>query len=159
MANELLLKNLEFIAVNEDRLAELYRLYTRAYPEAVDFWQHLVDDEIQHALWIRRLADNVRGGAFIITTYQFDTAIYREFYDTVNRRITETQHKAPSLFHALTVARDLEKSLVEKPFFQVISSDENQVSQLLNRLHESTEKHYQQIYAMWALHRPGFEPQ
>jgi rubrerythrin len=155
MANEQLLDSLEIIAVNEDKLAELYAVYARLYPEINDFWLHLVSDELQHAQWVRRLADNARDGAFLLSIYEFNTKIFMDFREYIIQRIEEANKKSISLFQALSIARDMEKTMIEQPFFQVICSDNDQVSRLLRTLHESTEKHLQQITVEWVIHRPG----
>ena len=150
--------SMNYIAANEVKLAELYEVYAGLFAELAAFWKHLSAEEREHALWVHRLEDNLRSGAFPLTAHRIDVPAFREFHTYLEQRIQEAYATPPSLFAALTVARDIEKTLVERPFFEVFDSDALQVKRLLNALHESTERHYQSLLEVWEAHRPRRNP-
>ena len=148
-----LYERMELIAANETTLAVLYEVYAGLFTEMTEFWQHLSADEREHALWVHRLEDNLRTGAFPLRVQLIDAPAFREFHAYLEQRIHEARSMPPSLFSALTVARDIEKTLVERPFFEVFDSDAPQVKQLLRALHDSTERHFHELLAVWEAHR------
>ena len=139
----------EILAENEDATADLYAAYAECYPEHRAFWLRLVQEEHLHALWVRQMLDRVHSGEIDIREDRFTPETYQAFLDYLHRRLRETQSQSPTLLEALTIARDLESSMIEQVFFQVFEGDAPALQQMLRNLHASTQAHLAQIAQLW----------
>lgn len=144
----------EILAVNEEMLAELYRAYAGVYPEMADFWNHLADDELRHAGWVRALIERVERGELTIREGRFSPEAFNIFMEYLRQRTAEARAVPPSLFGALSVARDLETTMIEGSFHAAMDGDNDRVRQLLIALTESTKSHVAALNKVWLEHRP-----
>jgi len=50
------------MSFNEELLGELYKKFARKFGEYSKFWQNISNEELKHAAWIRRIADEMLEG-------------------------------------------------------------------------------------------------
>ena len=150
---------IELLAVNEDATAELYSVYAKLFPAARPFWLHLVGEEKLHALWVRQFAARMQRGEVDFQADRFSPSIYQDFLDYLHRRLTEARQQPLSLFEALSIARDLEDTMIEQVFFQVLEGDDPALQQMLRNLHHSTEAHRERVNERWTAERQLQHPE
>jgi len=144
----------ELLAVNEDATAELYAAFAAKFPEQRKFWLQLVGEEKLHAHWVREFIEKIQRGEADIRPDRFNPQIYQTFLDYLHQCLTEAKQQPISFFAALSIAKDVENSMIEQVFFQVFEGDDPALKQVLRNLHNSTEVHRQHIEQMWNTARP-----
>ena len=101
----------------EQSLADLYLCFGELHPELKELWVPLIQEELGHAEAIRRLYQLTYEGSCVFD----DATINREGIQTVIDYVHETIAAAKrgqlSAVRTVSIAYDLEKSLIEKDLF------------------------------------------
>lgn len=136
---------LELLAGNEETIGRLYTRYSQRFHEMADFWNELADDERNHAVWIRSLKEKTENRESYVKPERFKPAAIKTFVDHTEKEISEASTQGYQLINALSVAFFIEDSLIEKKYFDVISTDSVELKNLLQKLDSATRKHAQRI--------------
>ncbi|MBM3255431.1 MAG: hypothetical protein FJZ08_03945 [Candidatus Omnitrophica bacterium] len=142
---------LEGLAKNEEAVALLYETYSRQFQNTKEFWEQLALEEIAHAAAIRSLHPLIKSGAIGFDQDRFNMQAIGFFHNYVGELINKAQGK--DLVWALSVAMDLEESLIERKFFTVFKTDSQQLKYILNKLAEDTQRHFNNIREAWERYR------
>ena len=142
------LEIVEMLAKNEDKLSSLYAAYAHSFPSRKDFWNGLALEEVSHGKWVRTLVKRVEEGTVQIGNDRFNVDMMNDFYKTVQQHQTENS-QGVSLLAALTAAIELEKTMIEKKFFEVFQGDAPELQTLLLALEYSTENHRDIVEKAW----------
>lgn len=138
-------KILEMMVKKEEMLAQLYRTFADKSRQNKEFWAELAEEEKKHAEWISKLAKAVDQGSVSfeegnVKTYTLETFL---------KHVAELQKKASSGKvsdkQALTVAIDLEQSLMERNTFSHFIPKTNQAAQVIELLKEEQERHIDRV--------------
>ena len=141
------------MARNEEAVAHLYEAYAQSFPECADFWSDLAVDELTHAEWLRSLAGRAEDAAVYINEDRFKKEAISAFGEYLRDQLARVQSQRLPLITALSVARDVERALIERRFFEVFESDSVEMKHLLHRLAESVEEHLRKVEQRWIEHR------
>lgn len=148
-AREQALSILMLIITVEEAIGDLYRVYAAGLPDKRDFWMRLQSDERLHAQWVRDLVVRVRKDELTIREGRFSPESFEALLAYIIQRTEEAKIRPPKPLEALTVAKDIESTIVERAFFEVLESDDPVLRQILRNLHLNTEAHAAQVVRRW----------
>ena len=143
----------EMLASNEEVVGRLYQACAKKYPECEDFWTGLAVDEKTHADWIRQLAGQVGEGRIHIEPGRFKKEAIESFGKYVQEEISRIKGSDLPLITALSIALDIEKSVMESNFFEIFATDSEELKHVLHDLAEATEEHVKRVEECWAHYR------
>ena len=128
---------------NELAVSELYKVYATRFPEMADFWNHLANDEENHAEWIKTLNEEISKGNMVINPNRFKLPSLQGLYDYIMGLIYKARRDDIPLtnINALALSKSLEDALIEKRFFEIFETDSVMLKNVLNKLRIATEKH------------------
>lgn len=144
---------IEQLAYHEELVSELYKAYARKFPDYRQFWSELADDEIKHAGWIRALRSKTEKGTRITGNDRFRMVPIPLSLRYVGNQLAHAQKEEMALIKALSIALDIEKSMVEKKFFEVLEGDSSELRDVLAALADQTRKHFEELQKAWAEER------
>ncbi len=148
---------LEMLAVHEEVIGELYETYAKLFPERKEFWQHLAGEERGHAAWLRSMQSRVEDGAI---TFNEDRFVIKAIQTSVNFiRQWITNASSQDILNALAVAFDIENGLIDRDFFKVYETDDDELRKIFNSLTEATRKHRNMIASVLEEVRDGMPPE
>jgi rubrerythrin len=132
------------LAHNEELVGELYRTYSRRFPEMADFWTGLAEAEKRHSTWLIKLSDAATEKTLTVTD-RFSTAAVTTFHNYLIKETTAAGRQDYGEKLALTTALYIEKSLIEKDFYQSVSCTDEVISNLLEGLVAESRQHLELI--------------
>ena len=136
-------------------MAELYRILARQFPEHCEFWLSLCAEELEHASWIEYLYKKVEEGLLQFDERHTKTYTVDAFIDYLTRTIESVKDEQPSLARALSMTRDIERSLLEKRIFEFFSSGDREMIAVLKDLDAKLASHVGAVEAKVALLQPA----
>lgn len=139
-------KVMEGLARNERAIAELYSACADQWPEDRKFWQALADAEGKHAAMIESLSEILTrrperfeaGRPFNLTAVSSSIAWIQSNRDKV-RNGSLTRGKI------LILARDLEQSVLEAKFAEIVKGDDLEYATLVNEVVADTQAHREML--------------
>lgn len=144
---------LQLLYRNEDILSQLYTVYVQKFPQMSTFWQKLVSDEKAHARWISILTKELENKRVFINKQRFSLQALSSFNSYVMNCISEAHTKNIDLLHALSLAVNCEKALIERKFFETFTTDSEEMKQTFLNLKTQTEKHIKYTEEAWEAER------
>lgn len=145
----------ELLEEAEATLARLYGRYAELFPEDEAFWIRLAADETKHAAWVAAFLTAANAGSVAFKDGRLSIETFTTFLEYLTHRIEEARHGSPTPFQALTIARDIECTMIERSFFEIFTVEGEEDRRLLHALHADTERHRKEIDAEWARRRPA----
>jgi rubrerythrin len=130
---------LEALATNEETLSVLYNKYSLQFVAYRKFWSNLSAKEISHANIIRGFYAKIRDGQAYFEHDRFNLKAINYFTNYLNDAIRQSEQK--DMLNALSIALDIERSLIERKFFTVLKADSKLLKSLLKRLADDTKQH------------------
>jgi hypothetical protein len=149
---------LEMMARHEEVIGELYSEYARVFPDYEDFWSRLANEEAGHAAWIRRLFSDVEKGTVVLKDNRFNVKAIETSMKYVKGWIVQAKNEVLDPIQALSMARDLENSLIEKNYLAVYDADSIEMKRVFNALQEGTTQHRARLNEMIAQAKGGTPP-
>ena len=140
-------KLLELMIKQEERLSELYQIYSDKFPERKDFWQELANEEQLHAKWITSLLSSAKKGVIHFDEGKINIHTLNTFVKGIERTIDKTRETDPSELSAITSALDMESSLFEKNVFGHFEAVSEKAIKILSLLQQKTSQHHEKISA------------
>jgi hypothetical protein len=135
----------EMLANHELALKQLYQTYALRFPQFKDLWLKLVADEQHHADWLNSLlAKTGPANPLAPCCWPRPTAIESSL-KYIQGEILRARRPEVTSMGALSIARDLESSLLEKEFFKVAQGASPEVREVLGRLVTGTKGHREAI--------------
>jgi rubrerythrin len=134
---------------HEKAIGRLYAAYARRFPRDREFWLELSQEERQHARWVESLRLRVEEDPSSLVVARFPTGAIELSLAYVNRLIENADASHLARTNALSIALDLERSLLEHRYFEVFKSDDPQIQRILQRLRQDTQSHLQRVQHLW----------
>ncbi len=130
----------------EHTMEELYRVCAAQWPEDAEFWQNLEHQESKHAVYVKKAAELLQRSPGDFTAGRpFNQAGVQ----TMIRGIRETTAKVSAGIltsrKILFIVKDLEYSLLEKKYLEVVNSKNIEYVQLMTLVHDETATHHDAI--------------
>lgn len=138
-------KMMELYIEQELTLAKLYRGFSALYPEHASFWNSLARDELEHAGWIKVLRDYATKGMLSFQDGRTKTYTIATFIGYIHETAKKAQGDKTPLVRALSIASDIENSLLEKNIFGHFTGESPEVRQILRVLQEGQRNHASRI--------------
>lgn len=142
--NEKQAVTLYLLAKNEEAIAGLYQAYSQKFKEMA-IWSELVNDELEHAKWLRDLGSQIGEGKVFFKEDRFDPNAIQTSINDINKLASEADDPNVLPINALSYAKDLENSLLESNYFEVFDGDDPSLKEVLNKLKIETEGHAQKV--------------
>jgi hypothetical protein len=137
------MKSLELLIENEELVSKLYFTYAQRFNEEKKFWLQKSAEEKTHAELLtgvlsvaQELPAFFQEGRFSLETIEITTSM-------VNTALEKSARC--TLKEALAAAREVENSLIERYFFQVMSGDSALVRNVFTKIEEDTRRHREEI--------------
>ncbi len=131
----------------EEAFAELYNIYAALLPQHAEFWSTLVHEEVAHATTLKTLYSLLDRGALFHQIGRFSDAITQPILDRVRREIQEATPSQCTPEYALRVAWEIENSLGESGFYDVVESDAPEFRAVAALLSKALDAHINKIQA------------
>ena len=133
---------LQYMAQLELALAEFYEACAQTWEEDEDFWSRLGQQERQHAQNIRKMAEIISEKYEFFESFRpFNPAAVR----TIISGIEDNRHRLKgggiSKRNALFIARDIERSLIEAKYSEIVKTTDIEYKNLLTAIITQTEAH------------------
>lgn len=133
---------------HEKSLAALYEAFASLFPDFKKQWLGFAEEEYLHAGWLNKLYTHQQSGKI---TFQ-QTRITTQSIKTAIIFLEEQKDKAlkekPDLARCLDLAINVEKSLLEGPFFKVFQLTAPETQNIRRKLEEATRTHINGL-AQW----------
>jgi rubrerythrin len=130
------------LAEHERAIARLYQAYSSRFDEYGIFWGDLAQEELKHAACLNKLRTLLKEDPAIVIVERFSVDAIRFSIDYVNELIGRASQPNFELINALSLAKKLEESLLEKNFFEALSGDSQETREALEFLANETERHF-----------------
>jgi hypothetical protein len=134
---------------SELTLAELYLFLSKRYSAEADFWLSLQGEELEHAQWVEYLKTRVMAGTALFYEDQTRAPRIESFIGHVNNILMKFKTRKMPLRAALSLAADIEASMLEQKVFQHFEGDDLDLVQTLRRLSKDTERHLLKVKDKW----------
>lgn len=138
---------------HENEMNELYTAYAKKFPEARAFWEEIAMEEEAHAATVEQIGRSIEGGLAFFEKDRFKTPAIALSLVYINDKIKEAKNKEITLFHALTVALDIERSLIENAYFQLADEDSESLRHILTSLQLGAEAHLKKVQIAWDIEK------
>jgi hypothetical protein len=126
----------------ELKVGELYETCARRWPEDEQFWLEVAQEETVHARAIERMVSLVaRNPALYAPAKAIRLAAVHTIVAGIESTMKQLQTGQLVKLKALTIAVDLENSLMEKGFFGMIQTADSAFLQLRYAITEQTREH------------------
>ncbi|MFC1622634.1 hypothetical protein ACFL1Y_01395 [Patescibacteria group bacterium] len=139
--NKIQIELVDMMIEHEQKIGELYTAYAKKFPEFKDFWSQLVQEEGDHAGLLNTLYSKIGQGVVFFEDGRFPKKGIQISLDYVKEQTERAKKGEVELINALSVAVDLEKSLLESKCFEVFESDTVELKNVLQKLADDTKEH------------------
>jgi hypothetical protein len=133
----------------ESALSRLYALYAKRFPSRRGLWTTLSYEEFEHAARISKLAEQARKGEFEIPPGRFKPEAAQAILDSLAGRLAEAEAGVQPVLDCLSIAVNLESTLIEKDLFRIFPADPADLKESLQRLAAETQHHQMKIMQAW----------
>ncbi|MEI6788389.1 MAG: hypothetical protein WCL49_07925 [bacterium] len=148
---------IENLIACESSLAELYEAYSRADSELSSFWKDIAAEENNHATQLKSLLQLLERGVIFKEIGRFDDATIAPVVNLVKRELEAIRQTPPSRTHSLQMALNLETSVFDAHFYDIVHADSPEYHAVASRLQSETRTHIdiirKQILAIQGTHR------
>ena len=135
---------LSLLAKNEEIVRDIYKEFSKKFPKKNEFWLGLSHDEQKHADSIKELGLKI-GKGLEVDVDVFDEDLVTGFNEELISYRNRAVNEKISLKKALSIALDIESSILERKFFKVFQSNEKVIKDTLEYLKNITKKHYKVV--------------
>ncbi|MCK5682464.1 hypothetical protein KAJ27_00020 [bacterium] len=139
------IKIFEALEKYELAISKLYKTYSDLCPEFSNFWSHLSEDEEVHASWVRSLGVLAKNGILRFDSSRFNIKPIETSIEYVNDVRIKAPERKPDIILFLSIALDLENSIIEKNFYKVVSNDEPDMAKIFMDLSNGAEHHSEAV--------------
>ena len=131
------------LAEVEESVGRLYEAYAALFPDYRQFWSGLVDEEKQHAVWVRELCSLVEKGTAKFNENRFNIFAIQTYINYLKEELDKASGR--KLVNALSIALYVEESMMEKKYFEIINGDSEELKQTLRKLTGATQIHIARV--------------
>jgi hypothetical protein len=140
---------IELLAIHERKVSQLYKAYAKEFPDYQDFWSTLAAEEIEHAKLVCKLKEL----SVVYDRDRLKIAAIQKSIDHLKYQIAKIQEGGVTLINALSVALDLEKSIMDGKIFEMLKGYSTEAKHVLRELTDAVIKHVEKIEKVWSEHR------
>jgi rubrerythrin len=145
----------EALAINEEMAGKLYQFFAEKFPEHGIFWMELSAAEFRHAKWLRGMLNQINNGSMAYVPGRLKIEAIKSFTLYLNDRITQTKNGKIDLDEAISLALDIEQSLIERKYFEISKGMTTDMKKVITALADETERHYSALQKFVNQNRPA----
>lgn len=142
------LETLAHIERSEAAVGEYYRQCALHWPEAAAFWNAIAAEEDMHVLSVRQMAAMLTAAP---QKFRQGRSINPVAIKTFIRGVEEHKSRVAAgeldQKRALFIAIDIEKSLLENRFYEILQADTDEFGKLIARITAETRGHFSRMQA------------
>ncbi|MBN1226848.1 MAG: hypothetical protein JXA79_07640 [Deltaproteobacteria bacterium] len=141
-----LLGIMEIMAANERLIGNFYQSCAETWEQDRIFWLTIAAEEEKHAKNIQRMAQiiSLKPEQFQIGRF-FNMAAIQTVMAGIRGHLKRLKEKQMTRGQAIFVARDIESSLIEKNYGEIVKTGDIEYLTLMKEVTEETEKHKESI--------------
>lgn len=139
----------------EEAFAELYRECSEKFPEDNKFWLAICQQEKLHATFIRKLAELVSSHPDEFKFgRRFNSVAIKTIMSNVKNSTEQVRNGQLDKKRALFIARDIENSVLEAKYHEIVSTDNVEFKKTIERIMRDTSSHKNLLAAKVASKQP-----
>lgn len=143
-------KAIEALILNMETIGELYKLYAVKFPMHNEFWILLASEATDQVNWIHKLQNEIKNGSVYFNTDKFNVDRFnidaiQSVLKYLQQKIAEIKDEEIDMVSASALALDIEKSILEKKFFDIFEVDSTELKHLFLDLAEISKKRRDKI--------------
>jgi len=131
-------------------LAKMYKQFSKAHPHHCQFWSQLAHEEAMHAKWIKSLGQHFENGNIGLLECQINHQAIKTSISHLERQTKASKNGHLSLLNAVTVALDIEKSLIDKKVFDIFDLAGVKNGRIRANLEKETTRHRQSLEQLYS---------
>jgi len=136
------LEIITLLAESEQAIARLYRSFAETLKEDEAFWLYLEREELGHEKNLEAMAEMIRQNpAQFQLKRPFNTAAVRTFMAGIEQNIEGQKNEAFPRRKALIIARDIESSIIEKTYHEIVQTTNLSYVSLIKQVVAETQLH------------------
>ena len=141
---------IDLLIRQEELVGEFYRACAGKFPERSDFWLSLAVAEDEHARILRSVAADPAEGRAFATHRNFALNPLRIMLQFIKKQMEALESPDFTLIKALSSARDIENSILEKKVVEPAPGDSVAIRTKIKQLKADTTQHRIKIIAALA---------
>jgi len=134
----------DLLVLHEEAIERLYRTFADRFEADREFWLALAAEEARHVAWLRALAQSPPPGVRAAEERLRGQAI-RTSLEFIGRETAKAASPAATRLGALSVAQDIESSMIERKYFEVLDADPVERQRLLRQIVADTQAHFARV--------------
>ncbi|MDD4869725.1 MAG: ferritin family protein [Kiritimatiellae bacterium] len=138
---------LDVLIQNEEAVGSLYKACALKFPDFAEFWQRLVMEEKAHADILRELAKQLKTQQVFLNERKFNVTGVRTTINHVNKQRQLVEAGSVTLLQVTAIALDIERSIIDREYFEVFETDSLSMKKEFEALKEHTSEHAERIAA------------
>lgn len=148
---EELLSVLDDMITLEEGFSALYETCSRKFPEDEKFWIAIANQERLHANFIHELKHKVEENPGDFSAGRsFNVRAIKSIVDSINKTREEVSNGRVDRKRALGIAKDIENSLLEAKYHEIVSTKNLDFQKLIDRIVKDTDSHKKLFAAKFA---------
>ncbi|MFO7890591.1 MAG: hypothetical protein R6V04_09660 [bacterium] len=141
-----ILELLDALEKNELLLGRLYQVCAEQWPEDKEFWTTTEQDEYSHAQYINEMKELLQDNP---AEYKIGHSFNKTAAETTRKWVKDITEKVKngeiSKIKILNIAKDLEQSLLESKFHELLNSSNVEYNTLANKITTETRQHLEKV--------------
>lgn len=133
------------LVLQEEKISELYHIFSNQFPEHASFWKELSIAELRHANLLKKLKEATQKDQTIFDEGSITLITLNAYLDRLDEVVQKAKKGKFNLQTALSCAVDYESSLVEKRVFSFFDTPNEKFKEVLEALQSETEDHVEFI--------------
>lgn len=130
---------------HELAIKKLYETFSIVFPDYKGFWQQLATDERRHADLLETLRSNPDAGRWLLRDSQLRLQAIKASIGYVESQTTKAKEQKFNLLQAFSIAKDLERALIERHLSKIQDLAPQDMKSILIRLSDETKKHLKAV--------------
>ncbi len=137
---------LNLLSEAESNVADLYKTCKETFGDPSEFWTELIKDELSHERNVKKIKEIiVKKTGYFSAKRPIKREAVKTFLNYVNQQKNRVQNRELDELRLLYIARDIEQSIIENKFFEIVSSNDIEFITLTNNLIQDTKFHKEKI--------------
>lgn len=132
----------------ENAIGNLYKIYSKNFPEHNQFWKEKAAEEAVHAGFIVSLRLKMNDKTEYFEERGFNLVALDTMLNHVNEQIRMAGEGSGSALNAFSIALDIERSLVESKFYESFRGESHALKDTIEKITTDTKRHRDQIQSL-----------
>ena len=126
-------------------VAELYRRFSHSFVEDRVLWESLSRDELSHAALVIELKNTLLKNGSPFELGKVNLLALNTYRQGIEGQLGRLERGEIRRQNAFFIARDLEKTLIERRFYELIQSESPEYRAIQEKIRKETESHLQKL--------------